>query len=386
MELYESQPYLRRAEGKVLDLKDDQGTWIRLDRTIFYPEGGGQPADTGWMELHDQRIQVVDVQEGAGAVWHKIEGDQPALGTPVQMEIDWDRRYHFMKSHTGEHMVSGIIYKLFGFDNIGFHMNEDLITCDFNGPLGQADLDRLVLELNQAIQANKPVVSTYPGQDQIVWMDYRAKKPLEGPIRLTQVKDCDLCACCGLHVAFTGEIGIGLLTDAINYKGGSRLTFQFGMKAIQTLIKQQAALKHVTTALSCNTDSLIDRFELFQTGQEDLKTELRDLSQRFLDLVSEGVSEAQVPLFLFQEGLSARDLKWLAKKLEDKRSRFCLLIPSEENGFVFLIADRDGQAQRILQDFKNVFEVRGGGTKTTVQGQIMGDLEALKEFWNRISQ
>ena len=226
--LYEEDAYLREFEAEVTGCVPAEGGWlVTLDRTAFYPEGGGQPADTGTLG----GARVLDVHEQEGEILHTTDAPLP-VGDRTAGAIDWEARFSRMQQHTGEHIVSGVIHRLFGLDNVGFHMGRDAVTIDLNGELTADDLTRVERLANEAVWENLPVGVEYPAPEALAALDYRSKKELTGRVRIVTVPGSDVCACCGTHVRRTGEIGVIKLLTSQRYKGGVRVWLLCGDRAL----------------------------------------------------------------------------------------------------------------------------------------------------------
>ena len=234
--LYYRQPYVKAFEAVVTDCREGKnGRYqVMLDRTGFYPEGGGQPGDTGRLGP----VKVLDVHEKAGEIIHETDGPLEA-GTAVAGTIDWERRFGYMQNHSGEHIFSGLVHKKYGFDNVGFHMGSEEVTVDFNGVITAEELEEIETEVNRKIAENLPIRELYPAAGELEHMEYRSKKALTGQVRIIESPDSDVCACCGTHVMSTGEIGIFKITGAIHYKGGIRVSMLCGMDALKDYRKKQ---------------------------------------------------------------------------------------------------------------------------------------------------
>jgi len=197
-----------------------------LDKTLFYPEGGGQPHDTGGIN----GARVLDVRERGGVVIHLT--DKPLeTGTVADCEVDWERRFGFMQQHTGEHIVSGLLRSMFGIANKGFHIGAEFTTIDTDKPVSQDVLDAVEIRANKAVYANLPVKAFYPGTDALLRMDYRSKLDdtalMKNDVRVIEIPGVDICTCCGVLCAATGEVGIVKLLYAQAYKGGARIYMLF---------------------------------------------------------------------------------------------------------------------------------------------------------------
>ena len=202
--LFYQDAYLCETTAKVLECRQGKhGYEIVLDKTCFYPEGGGQPGDRGTIN----GIPVTDTHEKDGLVLHYTK-EPIEVGTEVTAVIDWNRRFDLTQQHSGEHMVSGVIHRIYGYDNVGFHMGADMVTIDFSGELTEQQLREVEQEVNERIWLDSPVKCWYPTSEELKEIPYRSKKELAGRVRIVEFPDADICACCGTHVAHTGEIGL----------------------------------------------------------------------------------------------------------------------------------------------------------------------------------
>ncbi len=229
--LYYEQVMQREFQGIVTECRPGKkGYEIALDQTLFYPEGGGQPYDIG--RLGEAR--VLEVHERDGEVWHNT--DKPLeVGNTVRGEIDWERRFDLMQQHSGEHMVSGVIHRRYGYDNVGFHMGADVVTIDFNGILTAEELDEIEREVNEILWLDRKTQVLYPTEEELREIDYRSKKELKGWVRLVEFPGADLCACCGLHVESTGQIGMVKLLSVQKFREGVRIEMISGKRVLDYL-------------------------------------------------------------------------------------------------------------------------------------------------------
>ena len=202
--LYYQTPYVKSFMCTIEQCEESgKGTWLAvLNQTGFYPEGGGQPFDTGTLN----GVAVLSVHERGDVITHELAAPLEP-GTLAEGIIDWQKRYDNMQQHTGEHILSGLVHRRFGYDNVGFHMGSEEVTVDFNGPITPEQLDQLENEANQAVYDNVPVKVLYPDKEELDSLDYRSKKELTGLVRIVEIPDADMCACCGTHVENTGEVG-----------------------------------------------------------------------------------------------------------------------------------------------------------------------------------
>ena len=251
--LYYEDSHLKEFTAQVLSCTPvEKGYEVILDATAFYPEGGGQAADTGVLN----GVRVLDTHERGETVVHLCEKPLEP-GTMVEGHIDWENRFARMQQHSGEHIVSGIIHRRFGYHNTGFHMGADVVTIDFDGVIPEEALAQIEAEANGAVWENLPLRVWYPSEEELPKVHYRTKKQLPWPVRIVEVPGYDCCACCGTHVSATGEIGLIKLFSAVNFRGGTRMEMACGGQAMRILNGTYAQNKLVSQAFSA---------KIFETG------------------------------------------------------------------------------------------------------------------------
>ena len=224
--LFDADSHLRSFTACVLACTENDGKYeVELDATAFFPEGGGQCGDRGTLG----GVNVLDTVERGGTILHICAGPLPA-GSEVRGEVDAELRFSNMQTHSGEHIVSGIVHRLFGYDNVGFHL-DGAATLDFSGELTAEDIARVELLANEAVWKNLPVTARYPSPDELAGLEYRSKLDLTENVRIVTIEGVDVCACCAPHVSRTGEIGLIKITDFMRHRGGVRLTMLAGRRA-----------------------------------------------------------------------------------------------------------------------------------------------------------
>ena len=201
---------------------------VTLDRTAFYPEGGGQPWDTGTLG----GVPVLEVHSRDGQVVHTCGGPLEP-GATVRGTIDWDRRFDLMQQHSGEHIVSGLAHATWGCDNVGFHLGSEVVTIDLNVLLDEGQLAQLEEAANRYLWEDHPVQITYPSPQELERLDYRSKKELTGQVRIVTFPGADCCACCGTHVRSAGQVGLIKLLTVQKFRDGVRIELVCGRRALR---------------------------------------------------------------------------------------------------------------------------------------------------------
>ena len=248
--LYETDPYVQTFTATVLVCTPAGEQFaVQLDRTAFYPEGGGQPCDTGALGT----ALVTDVQEHGGVITHTVSAALP-VGQTVEGRIDWARRRDHMEQHTGEHILSGTLHRLFGAENVGFHIGSPAVRMDMSVPLTAGQLAEAEARANAVIRADAPVRCWYPAPEDLAKLTYRSKKEIEGQVRIVTIPGADVCACCGTHTRTTGQVGQIKILASENYKGGVRLSIVCGARALEAAQAMRARQADIGALLSAKAD------------------------------------------------------------------------------------------------------------------------------------
>ena len=276
--LFEQDSHLQSFSARVLTCEPIEDQWaVVLDRTAFFPEGGGQPADIGMLG----GVQVCDTRDEKGRILHVV--DRPLTpGTEVAGVVDWPHRFALMQLHSGEHIVSGLVRQQYGFDNVGFHMGAETVTIDFNGELGESEIRTIEMLANGAIFANLPVEARYPDSETLAAMTFRSKRQIDGAVRVVTVPGYDACACCGVHVKRTGEIGLVKLLSCHRYKGGTRVEMVAGHLALRDYTARHQQITEISTALSAKPLETAQAVLRLQAENETLRRELENYREQRL--------------------------------------------------------------------------------------------------------
>ena len=375
--IYENDSYCAEFEATVLSCTENDGRYdVVLDRTAFFPEGGGQAADKGTID----GILVLDVQINDGVVIHSLESVCP-IGKTVTGKLDWQTRFTRMQRHSGEHILSGTVHSLFGYNNVGFHMSETGMKIDFDGPLTQSDIDRVEKEVNFAVWKNLKVTAFYPTDEEIKNIQYRSKLDNIENLRLVEIEGVDCCACCAPHVARTGEVGLVKIIDSMPVKGGIRLTVLAGYEALCDYSMLNTLNKQLMKTLSVSREAVADAAKRQTELIDTLRHEKGELSNRLawreLSLVKVNNSA-----YAFSENLSYEELIHCANMLSDERVELALLFSkNDDDGYIYLVSSRERDVREIVKELNNTFDGRGGGKSNYAQGRVVCDsTEKLKSF------
>ena len=380
-ERYYLHPYDCEFQARVIECRKTKKGWeAALEDTLFYPEGGGQPADMG--VLGD--VHVLDVHRKDGVIWHETDGPLEA-GTIVTGKIDWERRFRHMQSHTGEHIVSGLIHRHYGYDNVGFHMGKE-IQIDFNGPLTGEQIREIELEANRIVMRNEAVIETFPSAEELAVTDYRSKKELSGKVRLIEVPDADLCACCGTHVARTGEIGIIKILRHEKHKDGVRIYMKAGLDALDEIMVQCDENRKISAELSAETNKTHASVVRLKQEIEEKNRTIYAMTEKYLDTIIQETPDNAPLVCIMLEGISRQALGKLAERLlEEKHARVAAVLNrTQEDSCTYLICSRSVDLRSYVKPLNNALHGRGGGKPEYIQGSFQADEETIRSELQKV--
>ena len=375
--LYYENQYIKEFTAEVLScVQGKRGFEVILDKTAFFPEGGGQPGDTGFIGSSE----VVDTVERDGDVIH-ICSEAVEIGE-AECRLDFEKRFTNMQLHTGEHIFSGVVHSVCGYDNVGFHMGEHSITVDFSGVGSAEELERIESLSNEAVYKNIPVVSLYPTDEELEGYSYRSKKEIDGQVRLTLIEGVDLCACCGTHVAFTGEVGIIKAVSMMNYKSGVRITLQIGRKALADYCEKNKSVYEISSLLKAKTDEITPAVERVLEQLHEARMAYSYLKKEIFALkAAEAGGEKYIA---FDDGGIAEDARIFADMLAEKAGIAAVFSGSDENGYKYAVVSRNSDVREIGKALNAACSGRGGGKPDMVQGSVAATRENIEEFWENI--
>ena len=372
--LYKTNPFLISYTANIISCEEsDKGILVILDRSAFYPTGGGQPNDTGLIN----GIAVTDVFEKEGEVYHVVE-KKLSLGK-ADCEINFDRRFDHMQQHSGEHIISGLICREYSCDNVGFHMGADSVFIDFSALIPEEDLPRLELLANRAIWDNVPFIETlYPSSADIE-IDYRSKKELKGEVRIAEFPGYDICACCGTHVKSAGQVGIIKLISASRLRGGTRLELLCGKRAFCYLSLINAKNTEISRMLSSKPVETPAAVRRISEELDAAKYRAVGLEEKYFSLLADKLSPSEGAV-IFEDGLSPDSLRRLCTKLMEKGGFCACFSGSDETGYKYALGKNDMDIMPFLKEFNSALGGKGGGRNGPAQGNISASREKIEEY------
>lgn len=365
--LFYQDSHLIEFEAVVLSCELEKDAYqVVLDQTAFFPEGGGQYADTGWLD----EAEVLDVHEKHDVIYHKTTAPLE-VGKTVKGKIRWEERFEKMQQHSGEHIVSGIVHERFGYDNVGFHLGSDYCTMDFNGPLTQEELKEVELAANRAVFENLKIQVTYPAKEELAQMEYRSKIEIDGQVRIVTVPGYDVCACCAPHVNQTSEIGLIKLVNMVNYKGGERITMLCGFRALRDYDKKDANGKEISRLLCAKELEIAEAVEHLKEEQGSLKGKVASMQQQMMQYRAAEITVDQEMTLVFDSELTGNGPRELMNLLLEKGARICTVFAgNDQNGYRYVMGSQTEDVRPIAKKMNDAFAGRGGGKPAMVQGTV----------------
>ena len=374
--LYYESSYIKNFTASVTGCREKKdGRWeITLDQTAFFPEGGGQPWDTGTLG----GANVLEVHERDGEVLHYTDRPLEA-GSQVEGCLDWERRFDHMQGHSGEHILTGCIHRRFGYDNVGFHMGSEEITIDFNGLLTGEELDEMEREANEAIYRNLPVQILTPSPEELENMEYRSKKELSGQVRITVIPGVDVCACCGTHVEHTGEVGLIKVLGMIHYKGGVRISLLCGRKALLHTAKRQKQIASLSVLLAAKQDEVPAAVERLKAEKEKLEMELSRMRQAQTEAKAAALPERNGGLAVFEEMDPVQLRRYCTLLYEGGKGDIVLACARRGDGCLYVLGSSKRDMRSFSKKLNGLLRGKGGGSSLMAQGTFQAEEEEIRQ-------
>lgn len=377
--LYEENPFLTTFDAVVEScVQGKKGYDIILNRTAFYPEGGGQPWDTGTLG----GVKVLEVHTREGRVVHTCDAPL-AEGASVSGTIDWARRFDLMQQHSGEHMVSGMAHDKWGCENVGFHLGAEAVTIDLSLPLTPEQLRELEEDVNRYIWEDHPIEIAYPSREELAAIPYRSKKELTGQVRIVTFPGADCCACCGTHVSSSGQVGLVKFLSAEKFREGVRIQLLCGGRALRHLNAvwaQNARISHLLSAKALDTAPAVERL-LEETEQlKARRAALEDAAFARLAREHQGAGD----VLLFEEGLTPDSLRRLCDAvLHTCGGRCACFSGSETEGYKYAMGQAGGDLRPLTKEMNQALNGRGGGKPDFVQGSLRATEAEIRSFFQK---
>ena len=368
--LYYIDSHMFAFEAKVLDCRREKSGWaVILDRTAFFPEGGGQLADTGDIGS----VRVIDVQERGGEILHYTDAPlEPGLA--VSCRLDAEQRLRRMQNHSGEHIVSGLIHGKYGYDNVGFHMGAECMTIDFSGELDWEQLMDIEQRANETVRADIPVRAWFPDAEELAQLEYRSKLELTENVRIVEIGDVDRCACCAPHVSRTGEVGVIKILDCQRHRGGVRVSVVCGMDAVEDYRAVQTGVTAVSRALSAKRGEVAAAVCRILDENTRLKERAAPLSAELVRVKAESAAATDGNICVFDGILDEVAQRELTNLLMEKCGGISAVFSgSDKDGWRYIIGSKTVDLRRETKRINAAINGRGGGTERMIQGRALAE-------------
>lgn len=370
IKLYDIDSHLSEFSATVISCENAVAV---LDKTAFFPEGGGQTADTGFID----GVKVLDVQIKDGVIYHYLEKDVE-IGKEVNCTLDWDERFRKMQNHSGEHIISGIVHSLYGYDNVGFHLSKTEMTMDFNGMLTREDLLKIELLANKAVWENVKFNCYYP--ENLENLEYRSKLDLTEDVRIVEIENYDRCACCAPHVNSSSEIGIIKILDFEKNKGGVRLWVKCGIDALGDYNSRYQNSLKISSLLCAEQENIAAAVEKLIENESELKFKIGDLKRRLIaEKVKAFCGESEITAE-FESDMDIKELQLYADSLYKKAGGIRGVFSGKEGEYFFAIVGDETPLQELFKNMKTALNIRGGGRGCMVQGTVFATREELEKI------
>ena len=378
--LYYADPFLKEFTATVLDCRAGKhGYTVTLDRTAFYPEGGGQPADHGTLD----GAAVTDVHEKNGVIFHNVDR-AVEIGKTVTGAIDWARRFDHMQQHSGEHICSGLICGRYGCDNVGFHMGTDIVTIDFNADIPWEELLEIEGQANRYIQEDHPIDIQFHRGAELDAIDYRSKKPLEGDVRIVAFPGADCCACCGTHVLRSGQVGLVKFLSVQKFREGVRIELLCGQRALDYLSRTWEQAKTIGQHLSVKPVDAAAAVERLEGELSALKMRCAGLEEAvFAGIAAEQAGKGNV--LLFQPSMKPDSVRKLADAVSKTCGGLAAVFAGEGSHYAYALGRADGQdISAAVKALNGALHGRGGGRNGFAQGSVEAVQSAIEAFFKEV--
>ena len=374
--LYYTDPYATEFEANVVGVEPAADahagrTGVVLDKTAFYPTSGGQPFDVGRLG----EAAVVDViDRDDGSILHVIEGTLDR--GPVRGRIDWTRRFDHMQQHTGQHVLSAAFDRALQVRTVSFHLGTATSTIDLHREVTAAEIARAEADANQVVWEDRPVTIRFADADEAARLPLRKESVREGTLRIIEVADFDVSACGGTHVSRTGAIGIIAVTATERFRGGTRVEFVCGGRALASFRMLRDTMAAATRLLSVVPADLSPAIERLQTESKDARRQIKDMQSRLAEFEAASLADRAEPLGSVRavlhalEGLDANGLKTIAASITSRPGHVAVLVSTPSPSFVVVARASDApvDSAAVLKQLIASFGGKGGGRPELAQG------------------
>lgn len=378
MKLYYFSAYMKECYAGVISCEAVEGGYrTLLDRTVFFPEEGGQTADTGKIA----GIDVLDVKEEDGFIYHYTK--EPIEGESVYCAIDFEERFEKMQCHTAEHILCGIIHDKYKYENVGFHLGSDVVTFDVDGELTREQIEEIEALANEAVFANRNVKDEFPQPFELERMQYRSKLELTRDVRIVTIEGVDVCACCAPHVSKTGEVGIIKILDFMRHRGGMRITMVAGRRALRDYHHKYLQAKHIGALTSTHHNEIAPAVDALATSLEEARREIKSTRLLMAALHAERVVPTGDNAVYHLPDMSMDELREFCNAASPKVGGILVALTGTDGDYKYIIASTSVDLRARSKEINAALSGRGGGRPEMIQGSFAAPLEIIKEYFEK---
>ena len=375
--LYYNDAYIEEFTARVTKAEYKEPCYLAvLDKTAFFPEEGGQSADTGTLG----GARVLDVRECEGVIYHYLDRELEP-GREVVGKLDFAPRYDKMQQHTAEHILSGHFHSVFGLNNVGFHLGDNEVTLDIDGVLTPDELLHAEELANASVRACIPVTASFPSKDELEALEYRSKLDLKENVRIVEIEGVDTCACCAPHVKNTGEIGIIKLVSAERWRGGMRLIMHAGERALKDYERKLASVCAISKELSAPRDEVAAAVSKLKEDFELLKQQCAAKDRKIAELLAEGVEESAGNAVVLLPDMTQSGMIAFSNSALPKIGGMLVALTGIEGSYKYVISSNSTDLRAKAKDINTALLGRGGGRPEMIQGSFSASLDKIKDYF-----
>ncbi len=375
--LYYEDSHIKEFDAVVVSCRERDGAFeVVLDKTAFFPEGGGNPADVGTLG----GVNVLYTFERGDEVVHRCDGPLEP-GETVRGAIDWEKRFSNMQNHTAEHIVSGIVHRRHGYANVGFHMGEEGVIVDFDGFMDDTELSNIEREANEVVWRNVAVIQSFPAPEELPNLEYRSKLDLTENVRLVTIEGVDVCACCAPHVKRTGEIGVIKIFESIRRKNGVRVRMLAGDRAYEDLKKRAGSVVEISALLSAKPDEVRPAVERLLADRDALQYKLGGLKRRIIQQKVDIMQETQGNLLFFEPDFDMKNLQLLATAAKEKCAVAAAFSGDDTMGYKYVLASAATDLRPFAKEMNAALQGKGGGKPELVTGSVKATRAEIEKYF-----
>ena len=376
--LYDRDPFLSRFTAQVLTCQPKGECFqVVLDRTAFYPEGGGQPADWGTLN----GVAVTDVHERDGVVFHTCSHPLEP-GRAVEGVIDWERRFDHMQQHSGEHICSGMICRRYHCDNVGFHMGAEIVTIDFNAEIPWEGLLEIEAQANRYLSENHPIQIQVCRGPELEALDYRSKKALEGDVRIVTFPGADCCACCGTHVYNSAQVGLVKFLSVQKFREGVRIELLCGKRALDYFSAVYEQARTVGQQLSVKPREIVPAVERLAQELAAVKARSAELESGYFAALA-GEYAGQGDVLLLQPPMPPDSVRRLADAVSKTCGGLAAVFAGGEGQYHYALVHPGEDITPLVKSMNQALHGRGGGRNGFAPGSAQTHLEEINAFFGK---